>query len=190
VVVAEDDTFTLSLVADGLKLQGFEVVTAWALVGSTEPHALITDLNFGPGESGASLLRRVSNDFPWVGLVVLTSHVSPALAVDDAAQIPDSVVYLVKSRLHDITELADAVTEAISGITVPRPYDELVDDTVRVTMAQAEVLRMLAEGVSTRGLAAYRGTTVRAAETMLARLYASLGILENEASNLAVLFRC
>jgi DNA-binding NarL/FixJ family response regulator len=189
VVVAEDDPFTLSLVADGLKLQGFEVVTAltvtaaWALVGSTEPHALITDLNFGPGESGASLLRRVSNDFPWVGLVVLTSHVSPALAVDDAAQIPDSVVYLVKSRLHDITELADAVTEAISGITVPRPYDELVDDTVRVTMAQAEVLRMLAEGVSTRGLAAYRGTTVRAAETMLARLYASLGILENEASN-------
>jgi DNA-binding NarL/FixJ family response regulator len=189
VVVAEDDPFTLSLVADGLKLQGFEVVTAltvtaaWALVGSTEPHALITDLNFGPGESGASLLSRVSSEYPWVGLVVLTSHMSPSLAVDDSAKIPDSVVYLVKSRLSDIGQLADAVTEAISGNTAPHPQDEPDADTVLVTSGQAEVLRMLAEGISTRGLAAYRGTTVRAAETMLARLYASLGILQDGAAN-------
>jgi DNA-binding NarL/FixJ family response regulator len=189
VVVADDDPFALSLVADGLKLQGFEVATAltvaaaWALVESTEPHALITDLNFGFGESGAALLSRVHSEYPWIGLVVLTSHLSPVLAVDDATRIPDSVVYLVKSRLRDINDLAEAVREAIGGNTEQRPQDDLEADTVFVTPAQAEVLRMLAEGVSTRALAAYRGTTVRAAETMLARLYGSLGLLENDAAN-------
>jgi DNA-binding NarL/FixJ family response regulator len=189
VVVAEDDAFTLSIIADGLKLQGFDVATAstvaaaWALVGAVEPHALITDLNFGPGPSGASLLARVNSEYPWVGLVVLTSHLSPTLAVEDASHIPDSVIYLVKARLHEISELANAIVESISGTTVPRPLDEGEADTVRVTPAQAEVLRMLADGMSTRALAAHRGTTVRAAETMLARLYAALGILEDEAAN-------
>jgi DNA-binding NarL/FixJ family response regulator len=189
VVVAEDDAFSLSIVADGLKLHGFEVATAmtvaaaWALVATTEPHALVTDLNFGPGESGASLLARVNAEYPWVGLVVLTSHFSPALAVDDSFQIPESVVYLVKARLHEISELSAAVMEAISGTTSDRPADLAEPDTIRITRAQAEVLRMLADGASTRALAEHRGTTMRAAETMLARLYSSLGILEDEAAN-------
>lgn len=189
VVVAEDDPFTLSLVADGLKLQGFEVSTAltvraaWALVGSTEPHALITDLNFGPGESGAALLNRVNRSYPWIGLVVLTSHLSPALAVDDSEIIPAGIVYLVKSKLQEISELADAVMKAISGTAESRPSGEPDGDSLRVTQAQAAVLRMLAEGISTRALADSRGTTVRAAETMLARLYGALGIRPDDASN-------
>jgi DNA-binding NarL/FixJ family response regulator len=192
VVVAEDDSFTLSLVADGLRLQGFEVATAltvtaaWALVESSEPHALVSDLNFGAGESGASLLNRVASEYPWVGLVVLTSHLSPALAVDDAAELPPGAVYLVKSRLHEIRELADAVMTAISGQAAPAGLDEPGSDTIVVTAGQAEVLRMLADGISTRALAAHRGTTVRAAETMLVRLYTSLGIQLDDASNARV----
>ena len=187
VIVADDDAFTRSLVADGLRSLGFEVSTAgtvtdaWSLVLEVDPHALISDLNFGPGDSGASLLARVHEETPWVALVVLTSHQSPELAVPDAAAIPRDVVYLVKSQLREVGALGDAVHRAIGGEPVAQLRDPA--NALSLTSAQAEVLRLLASGASTRAVAEHRGTSVRAAETMLARLYSALGIDDNADSN-------
>lgn len=181
VVVADDDSFTLSLVTGGLEAQGYTVTSATSAeealraVARTDPHALISDLNFGRGQTGAALLDRVAAEFPWIGLVVLTSHRSPELAVPNPELIPESVVYLVKSQLSRVNELSDAVQRAISGqIDADVVRDD--DDVPTVTAAQAEVLRMLADGASTRALAEHRGTTVRAVETMLNRLFLALGL--------------
>lgn len=188
VVVADDDAFTVSLVSGGLGARGFDVTSATsaaealAAVGETDPHALVTDLNFGSSESGADLLSAVAADYPWIGLVVLTSHRSPELAVPNPERIPAGVVYLVKSRLGAIDDLIDAVHRSISG----QPDDEVRmgdDDVPTVTAAQADVLRLLAEGASTRALAEHRGTTVRAVETMLTRLFAALGLDTSENAN-------
>ena len=187
VIVADDDAFTRSLVADGLRSHGFEVSTAstvaeaWSLVLEVDPHALVSDLNFGQGASGASLLARVHEEAPWVGLVVLTSHQSPELAVPDAVDIPEDVVYLVKSQLKEVGALGEAVHRAIGGERGAVPRDPA--DALTLTAAQAEVLRLLASGASTRAVAEHRGTSVRAAETMLARLYAALGIDDDADSN-------
>lgn len=193
VVVADDDAFTVSLVTGGLTGQGFEVFPAqtveeaWALVESEDPHVLISDLDFGGGVSGVSLLTRVGQEYPWVGLVVLTAHRSPQLAVDNPAAIPRSAVYLVKSALRRVEDLAEAVRASIAGGAGDRhiPGD---DETavITITRAQAEVLRLLASGASTRALAEHRGTTVRAAETMLTRLYGALGVEISERSNARV----
>lgn len=192
VVVADDDTFTLSLVSGGLAAKGFTVTTATTVaeaidaVREVDPHAVISDLNFGTTETGAELLRTVADEFPWVGLVVLTSHRSPELAVSNPEKIPSSAVYLVKSQLSRIDDLADAVHRAISGD--PRESDSARshrtdDDVPSVTAAQAEVLRLLAEGASTRALAEARGTSVRAVETMLNRLFVALGLDTGENAN-------
>lgn len=187
VVVADDDGFTVSLVSGGLGARGFDVTTATSVsealtaVAETDPHALITDLNFGAGESGADLLRAVADEYPWIGLVVLTSHRSPELAVPNPSSIPPGVVYLVKSQLGAIDDLIDAVHRSISG-----QADEVIrddDDVPTVTAAQADVLRLLAEGASTRALAEHRGTTVRAVETMLTRLFAALGLDTGDSAN-------
>jgi DNA-binding NarL/FixJ family response regulator len=190
VVVADDDAFTVSLVTGGLAAQGFEVFPAqtveeaWALVESEDPHALISDLDFGGGVSGVSLLRRVGQEYPWVGLVVLTAHRSPQLAVDNPAAIPRSAVYLVKSALRQVEDLAEAVRSSIAGGAGDRHIPGADDAAViTITRAQAEVLRMLASGASTRVLAEHRGTTIRAAETMLTRLYGALGVEISERSN-------
>ncbi len=186
VVVADDDAFTVSLVSDGLRGGGFEVRVAstaweaWTIVSSWDPHALVTDLNFEAKASGAELLRRVEGKFPWVGLVVLTSHMSPELAVEDGGGLPAGAVYLVKSQLRGIETLEDAVERSIAGLAA-RPTT--VPETHFITSAQAEVLRMLASGASTKALADHRGTTVRAVETMLARLYSALGLGDDEQSN-------
>jgi DNA-binding NarL/FixJ family response regulator len=181
VVVADDDPFTLSLVTGGLESHGFAVTAVTSVelalraVGTVEPHALVSDLNFGPGRSGADLLGRVAELYPWVGLVVLTSHRSPELAVPNPELIPAHVVYLVKSRLGRVEELADAVHRAISGQAAAE-IERDGDDVPLVTAAQADVLRLLADGASTRALAEHRGTTVRAVETMLNRLFVALGL--------------
>ncbi len=187
VIVADDDMFTVSLVGDGLRSQGFDVTvaydaeSAWAAVHEIDPHAVVSDLNFGAGGSGARLLSRVNLDFPWVGLVVLTSHRSPELATDDASDLPEGVVYLVKSQLQRIDQLAIAVRQAIAGQTLVQPT--IIDGVIALTKSQGDVLRMLAAGASTRAVAERRGTTVRAAETMLARLYSALGLDNDENSN-------
>lgn len=190
VVIADDDAFTVSLVAGGLEAQGFAVFAAqtveeaWELVESEDPHALVTDLDFGGGVSGVSLLTRVGEEYPWVGLVVLTAHRSPQLAVDDPAAIPGSAVYLVKSALRRVEDLADAVRASIAGGAGDRPIPGQGDGAaITITAAQGDVLRMLASGASTRALAEHRGTTVRAVETMLTRLYGTLGIEISERSN-------
>lgn len=191
VVIADDDVFTLSLVSSGLESKGFAVTAATSVtqaleaVRAVDPHAIISDLNFGTTETGAELLRTVADEFPWVGLVVLTSHRSPELAVANPEKIPSGAVYMVKSQLGRIDDLVDAVHRAISGQPVDDELDddERQDDVPVVTAAQAEVLRMLAEGASTRALAEARGTTVRAVETMLHRLFMALGLDTSENAN-------
>lgn len=192
-VVADDDAFTLSMVSGALEAQGFSVTSATSVAGAleavrtTDPHAIISDLNFGTVESGSDLLAQVADEYPWVGLVVLTSHRSPELAVATPERIPSSAVYLVKSQLGRADDLANAVHRAISGQADDPGADwgmiPADDGVPTVTAAQAEVLRMLAEGASTRALAEARGTTVRAVETMLNRLFLALGLETGEQSN-------
>lgn len=182
VVVADDDVFTASLVGDGLRSQGFEVFaaataeSAESLVAEVDAHALVTDLNFGPGMSGADLLQRVRESSPWVALVVLTSHQSPQLAVDNPQDVPADAVYLVKSQVVRVDQLAGAVTRAIAGLGTEKGDSA---PAILVTATQAEVLRKLASGESTKTIAEARGTTVRAAEAMVSRLYDTLGLTES-----------
>ena len=179
VVIAEDDAFTRSLVADGLRAEGFEVAEArlpdeaWDLVDG-DAHVLVTDLDFGSGISAGPLLLRMAAERPWIPIVVLTSHLSPELAVSEAADLPPDLVYVVKSRLRRMQDIADAIRDALAGRGTGRGGDG--EATVSVTAAQADMLRMLASGLTTKAIAERRGTTARAAEAMIGRLYAALGV--------------
>jgi DNA-binding NarL/FixJ family response regulator len=180
VVVAEDDDFTRSLVADGLRAEGFEVLTArmpdeaWELV-EQDAHVLVSDLDFGSGVSAGPLLKRMGAERPWIPVVVLTSHLSPELAVSEADELPGDLVYVVKSRLRRMQDIADAVRDALAGSGTGRRV-ESDEPAVANTSAQADMLRMLASGLTTKAIAEARGTTTRAAEAMIGRLYAALGV--------------
>jgi DNA-binding NarL/FixJ family response regulator len=187
VVLAEDDDFTRSLVADGLRAEGFQVTEArmpdeaWTLV-EEGAHVLVSDLDFGHGISAGPLLRRMAEERPWIAIVVLTSHLSPELAVGVSDRLPDDVVYVVKSRLRRMEDIGDAVRDALAGRGGGRQA-ERDDPAIPVTAAQADMLRMLASGLTTKAIADRRGTTVRAAEAMIGRLYAALGVDDDESTS-------
>ena len=194
VLVAEDEEFTLNLLRDVLEGANFQVEAAKTVadaiekVGSFDPHAVITDLNFGvSGPSGADLLQFIEQDHPWIGKVVLTSHASPALAIPNGVSLPANVTYLVKSELDSISELIGAVEDSISQVATPPVQPVLENDRVVISATQGEILLLLAEGFTNAAIARQRGTSLRAAETLIQRTFASLGIKSDEDFNPRIL---
>ena len=194
VLVAEDEEFTLNLLREVLEGANFQVeavsnvADAIERVGTFDPHALITDLNFGvSGPSGADLLQYIDKEHPWIGKVVLTSHASPALAIPNGVTIPEGVTYLVKSEIGSIADLVSAVEESIShsNTEVNRPVIE--NDRIVISATQGEILLLLAEGYTNAAIARKRGTSLRATETLVQRTFASLGIKNDEDFNPRVL---
>lgn len=194
VLVAEDEEFTLNLLREVLEGANFQVEAvrnvsdAISKIGSFDPHAVITDLNFGTsGPSGADLLQFIEREHPWIGKVVLTSHASPALAIPNGVEIPAGVSYLVKSELGSISELITVVEESISQSTEPVERPVLEHDRVVISATQGEILLLLAEGYTNSAIARKRGTSLRAAETLIQRTFASLGIKSDEDFNPRIL---
>lgn len=194
VLVAEDEEFTLNLLRDVLEGANFQVEAAKSVaeaiekVGTFDPHAVITDLNFGVnGPSGADLLEFIEENQPWIGKVVLTSHASPALAIPNRASLPAGVTYLVKSELDSISDLISAVEDSISNVSTPAVQAVLENDRIVVSATQGEILLLLAEGYTNAAIARQRGTSLRAAETLIQRTFASLGIKSDEDFNPRIL---
>jgi len=183
VLIVEDDAFTRTLIGESLANSGMVVKTADSFAAATEilndfePNVVLSDLDLGPGPSGADLLNRVHEERPWVGLIVLSSHSAPTLAVGAGAEVPDGAVYLVKSRLSSISEVRRAVDAAISHIQMGQLAQDVSDEPpIELSQAQAEILHLMAEGYSNAGIAEKRGTSMRAAESLVQRTMQALGI--------------
>jgi DNA-binding NarL/FixJ family response regulator len=180
VLLVEDEEFTRSLLLDGLVRLGIHAravgssAEALEILTEFDPNVVISDLNLGAGPSGAALLSRVAEEYPWVGLIALTAHASPALAISDGRTLPESVVYIVKSSLTSVADLIPLAAAAISNLELAPP--PVVEGQPVLTVAQGEILRLIAEGYSNAGIAEMRSTSVRAAESQVVRIFSALGI--------------
>lgn len=194
ILVVEDEEFTLNLLREVLEGANFQVEAVKSVadaierVASFDPHAVVTDLNFGVlGPSGADLLQFIEKEHPWVGKVVLTSHASPALAIPNGVAIPEGVTYLVKSELGAISDLVGAVEDSISHSATHHARPEMENDRIVISSTQGEILLLLAEGYTNAAIARKRCTSLRATETLVQRTFASLGIKSDEDFNPRVL---
>ena len=169
VVVADDSVLLREGVAGVLGRFGHEVVAAVgdadALEGAVrehDPDLVVTDVRMPPGYADEGLLAavRIRRERPGLGIIVLSQYVQPAYASDlleiDA---PGGVGYLLKERIGDVEEFAEAVTKVASGGTV------LDREVVRVMLAarssplsrlaprEREVLSLMARGESNTAIA-------------------------------------
>jgi DNA-binding NarL/FixJ family response regulator len=182
VLIAEDEEFIRNLVANSLDKSGYEtckvgnVSDALAAMETFDPHVIISDLDFGPGPDGADLLTKVNQDKPWTGMIVLTAHASPELAVHGKSRIPKSAIYLVKSRLDSVENLLSAIEESIIKSTPELNEAAASEGKIVLSTSQCEILRMMADGLSNAAIAEERGITLRAAEALIQRTFQALGI--------------
>ena len=192
VLLVEDEDFTRTMVSEMLSASGINVLpvasVAEALKSMDEfdPHVVLTDLDLGHGPDGADLLTKVAADRPWTGMVIMTAHASPELAINDVSRIPEQAGYIVKSELNSIHSLVSIIQESIIMPGNFNGSDNVGEEKVTITSSQAEILRMVADGLSNAAIAEARGITLRAAEALIQRTFAALGVNGDSSINARV----
>ena len=192
VLLVEDEDFTRTMVSEMLSASGINVLpvasVAEALKSMEEfdPHVVLTDLDLGHGPDGADLLTKVAEDRPWTGMVIMTAHASPELAINDVSRIPEQAGYIVKSELNSIHSLVSIIQESIIMPGNFNGSDNVGEEKVTITSSQAEILRMVADGLSNAAIADARGITLRAAEALIQRTFAALGVNGDSSINARV----
>jgi DNA-binding NarL/FixJ family response regulator len=182
ILVVEDQEFLASMISAGLTNAGHEVLVKFSIadaiaqINLSQPNVVITDLNFGLGPSGLDLIDFLEQNYPWVGKIVLSAHQSASLATGNPWTYGSEVPYIVKSEVDSLGQIEAAIHWCLSE-QKQRAQPKRANDLVRITKAQAEVLRLVGEGLSNSAIAKARGTTIRAVETLLVRTYESLAIL-------------
>ena len=192
VLLVEDEDFTRTMVSEMLSASGINVLpvasVAEALKSMDEfdPHVVLTDLDLGHGPDGADLLTKVAENRPWTGMVIMTAHASPELAINDVSRIPEQAGYIVKSELNSIHSLVSIIQESIIMPGNFNGSDNVGEEKVTITSSQAEILRMIADGLSNTAIAEARGITLRAAEALIQRTFAALGVNGDSSINARV----
>lgn len=167
-VVADDDVLLRAGLASLLTDNGFEVVgqagdaTALLdLVRDTRPGLALVDIRMPPthGTEGLDAARTIREQWPDVGILVLSSHVDVEHAMELLAG-GRSIGYLLKSRVTDVGDFVDTLGRIANGASVVDPalVAELVsarrrDDPLGALSArEREVLALMAEGLSNAGI--------------------------------------
>ena len=182
VLLVEDEDFTRTMVGEMLSASGINVLPvpsvaeALKAMNDFDPHVVLTDLDLGHGPDGADLLTKVAEERPWTGMVVMTAHASPELAINDASRIPEHAGYIVKSEIHSIQNLISVIQESIIMPGNFNGSDSESEEKITITTSQAEILRMISYGLSNTSIAEARGITLRAAEALIQRTFVALGV--------------
>jgi len=193
VLFVEDDDFTLNMVSELLERRGVTVHavkdarSALEAVPKFDPHVVVTDLDLGEGPDGSDLLHYVDERFPWIGKVILTSHASPALAIGARDELPQDVTFLIKPLVSG-QDIYEAILNAIHQPEEPRLMTlEPTDDIRLISETQAELLKLMAEGLSNAAIARHRNKSASTTESLIHRLFVALGISGDPDTNQRVL---
>jgi len=193
VMLVDDDEFSLTILGESLQqwsnvLCVSSVAAAISNLEAFDPNVVVTDLDFNAGPDGGQLLQHLAQNYPWIGRVVLSSHSSPTLAIGKASEIPAETIYLVKADVAGSATLREAVYSSIKGESQPKTEaSALAQDRIEITKSQAQVLQLIAAGRSNSAIAAALEISVRAAEGLVQRTFAALGIKPDDQNNARVL---
>jgi DNA-binding NarL/FixJ family response regulator len=204
VLVADDS----ALIRDGLRhvlpAHGFEIAdtvadvpTLLEAVERTQPDVALIDIRMPPSYTteGIVAATTIRDQFPNVGAIVLSQHIDADYALRLIKGDPAGCGYLLKDRITNIDVLVDAIHRVNRGETVVDP--ELVDLFLRrpatksrldeLTTREREVLALLAQGLTDRGISETLWLTPKTVETHIRHILAKLGLPTDTNHNRRVL---
>ena len=184
VVVVENESLLRDLIARSLEGAGFSVSTAAnaadakRAVKAADPDACVIDIELGPGPNGFDFAEFLTREAPDVGVVFLTNLPDPRFVDRDQKTVKQNQAYLRKSQLVDSKELVEAVNAVLKEEDVAsfRHDQDETRPLAGLSRRQISVLKLVADGFSNAQIAEARGTTVRAVEGMISRIFQSLGV--------------
>jgi DNA-binding NarL/FixJ family response regulator len=184
VVVVEDEALLRDLIAKSLEGAGFKVATAANAADAmraclaTDPDVVVVDIELGAGPDGFEFAEALHKETPDVGIVFLTNLPDARFAGKDTKNLPKNVAYLRKSQLTDTSELVIALESVLtdSRELIPRHDLQTNRPMAELSKRQISVLQLLAMGNSNSQIAEQRGTSIRAVEGIISRIFSVLGI--------------
>jgi DNA-binding NarL/FixJ family response regulator len=193
VVIADDHVLLRHGVVSMLEAQGFDVVGQAGdadelirKVGAHRPDVAIVDIRMPPTNTDDGLRAAVAIRLahPDVGVLVLSQYIEADYALELIGDDARRVGYLLKDRISDIEEFADAIRRVADGGSVldpevvrwmlgrQRPTSALSELTPR----EREVLGLIAQGCSNEGVARRIFVTQRSVEKHVTSIMSKLGL--------------
>ena len=187
VILIDDDLFVRTSLTAGLKSFNIKVVKSVANYSDAleeikrEPiDVAIVDLDLGPGPSGIDICNSLRNQFPTLGLIMLTSYTDPKISQPTGPSLPKGCRFLSKSKLSEfellVNEILSAKANPLSAIS-RKAKNQVLTDT------QLEVLKMVAEGLSSHEIAERRGVSVKSIEGIISKIHSALKLEKSKSLN-------
>jgi DNA-binding NarL/FixJ family response regulator len=194
VVIAEDSALLREGVARILADGDFEVlaqcVNAEELLDAVrrhKPDVAVVDVRMPPSftDEGARAAREIREQHPEIGVLLLSQIVEAAHALALFSERPEGFGYLLKDRVLEIDDFLEAVGRVGRGGTAidpdviaqllgrPRADDPLADLTPR----EREVLALMAEGLSNRGICGRLFLSPKTVEAHVKNIFMKLGLM-------------
>jgi DNA-binding NarL/FixJ family response regulator len=194
VVIADDSLLvregTARLLADaGFAVvgQAGEVAGLMRLLDEQQPDVAIVDIRMPPTftDEGLQAAQRIRERGIGVGILVLSHHVEPEFAMRLLREGAAGTGYLLKDRMADLEDFADAVRRVARGGSVVDPIvvSELVHRPAtdarlgELTEREREVLGLMAEGRSNQAIADRLVVTPKTVEAHIASIFSKLELL-------------
>ncbi len=191
VVIADDASLLRESLAGALAQHGVEVTglaaNAGELIALVERDAAdlaIVDIRMPPTHTteGLEAAAAIRSRRPGYPVLVLSHHVESGIALELLRDDPAGLGYLLKDRVTRIGELVAVLERLVAGGSVidpevvagligrrrpPGPLDEL-------TPRERDVLRLMAEGRSNRGIAEALGIEDKTIEYHVSQVFSKL----------------
>lgn len=201
-VVVADDTY---IVREGIRellaaVDDLDVVAVCsdlpslqAAIAAQKPDVVLTDIRMPPTntDEGIRVSEELRRTRPSVGVVVLSQYANAEYALALLDKGAGGRAYLLKERVSDLDQLANAIREVAHGGSVidARVVENLISARSRhqrsalkeLTPREGEVLAEVAQGKNNAGIATGLHLTERAVEKHINSIFSKLGLSEEHA---------
>ncbi len=193
VVIAEDSVLLREGLARVLGESGFDVVAQVGdatelrrAVRRTKPDVAIVDVRMPPTQTdeGAQAAKEIRAEHPEVAVLVLSNVVEARVALELFSERPEGFGYLLKDRVLEIDDFLESVRRVAGGGTAidPDVVIQLVgrrrvhDPLEELTPREREVLGLMAEGRSNRGICEKLFVSPKTVETHVNSIFLKLNL--------------
>ncbi|MEU8591569.1 response regulator transcription factor [Streptomyces sp. NPDC048664] len=202
-VIAEDSVLLRIGVVKVLEAAGIEMCAevgdAEGLLAAVEEHRpdiAVVDVRMPPGftDEGVRAALVIRRQYPDTAVLLLSQYVEERYAADLLAAHTAGVGYLLKQRVADVEEFAEAVRRVAAGGTAldPQVVAQLLvrrhsDPLDRLTPREREVLELMASGRSNAGIAAELVVSESAVAKHINSIFTKLDLPKADADHRRVL---
>jgi DNA-binding NarL/FixJ family response regulator len=204
VVIAEDAALLREGLIRLLEDRGHRVCAAvadgdalLAAVAEHRPDVAVVDIRMPPThtDEGVRAALELRRRHPGTGVLVLSQYIETRYSAQLLERGAAGVGYLLKDRVADVADFADALARVAAGGTAldPEVVGQLLGagrharGLATLTPREREVLALMAEGRSNAGIASALVVSDGAVEKHVASIFAKLALPPSEGDNRRVL---